>query len=167
MVASSQGGIPSECLAATTRSKTLSSPDVRSTGRKIASLLEGQRMPRSGAPPSTKRPKRTFVHARAHAKGDVEPIAPQSHVVGAQKAAIATERRGGLSRDLRLFQARLSGHFATSEACIAVNGQDWLALEAVSKRFARVDGPGEVWIPDGCRSQSGRPHVDPGHPSAA
>src|SRR5215207_3697330 len=37
-------------LAATTPSKTLSSPDVRSTGRKIASLLEGQRMPRSGTP---------------------------------------------------------------------------------------------------------------------
>ena len=27
--------------------------------------------------------------------------------------------------------------------------------------------PGRGVIPDGCRSQSGQPHVDPGHPSAA
>ena len=34
------------------------------------------------------------------------------------------------------------------------------------KRLARVDGRGGL-IPDGCRSHSGQPHVDPGHPSAA
>jgi len=49
----------------------------------------------------------------------------------------------------------------------------WLAckplvdLRGCLETFGEGGWPGRGVIPDGCRSQSGQPHVDPGHPSAA
>jgi hypothetical protein len=41
------------------------------------------------------------------------------------------------------------------------------ALRGCLETFGEGGWPGRGVIPDGCRSQSGQPHVDPGHPSAA
>ena len=44
----------------------------------------------------------------------------------------------------------------------------WLQLlRGCLETFGEGGWPGRGVIPDGCRSQSGQPHVDPGHPSAA
>lgn len=40
-------------------------------------------------------------------------------------------------------------------------------LRGCLETFGEGGWPGRGVIPDGCRSQSGQPHVDPGHPSAA
>ena len=42
-----------------------------------------------------------------------------------------------------------------------------LRLRGCLETFGEGGWPGRGVIPDGCRSQSGQPHVDPGHPSAA
>jgi len=41
------------------------------------------------------------------------------------------------------------------------------SLRGCLETFGEGGWPGRGVIPDGCRSQSGQPHVDPGHPSAA
>ena len=40
-------------------------------------------------------------------------------------------------------------------------------LRGCLETFGEGGWPGRGVIPDGCRSQSGQFHVDPGHPSAA
>src|SRR5215213_11859087 len=42
-----------------------------------------------------------------------------------------------------------------------------LVLRGCLETFGEGGWPGRGVIPDGCRSQSGQFHVDPGHPSAA
>src|SRR3954453_2188565 len=41
------------------------------------------------------------------------------------------------------------------------------SLRGCLETFGEGGWPGRGVIPDGCRSQSGQPHVDPGHPSPA
>ena len=43
----------------------------------------------------------------------------------------------------------------------------WYELSGCLETFGEGGWPGRGVIPDGCRSQSGQFHVDPGHPSAA
>jgi hypothetical protein len=54
----------------------------------------------------------------------------------------------------------VAARHAAIEAAAAV-------LRGCLETFGEGGWPGRGVIPDGCRSQSGQPHVDPGHPSAA
>ena len=58
--------------------------------------------------------------------------------------------------------------FAFLYAAFGVNSPFFPSfLRGCLETFGEGGWPGRGVIPDGCRSQSGQPHVDPGHPSAA
>ena len=59
------------------------------------------------------------------------------------------------------------GRNFSPEFRLQLSPAEMLRLRGCLETFGEGGWPGRGVIPDGCRSQSGQPHVDPGHPSAA